>query len=29
VDTIRNYVDLLEWVGSGAAPGRKGAVTLD
>src|SRR6202522_1688118 len=29
VDNIRNYVDLLEWVGSGAAPNGSGASTLN
>ena len=29
VDNIRNYVDLLEWVGSGGASARLGAPTLD
>jgi len=29
VDNIRNYVDLLEWVGSGAGSGRTGTPTLN
>jgi membrane-bound lytic murein transglycosylase F len=29
VDNIRNYVDLLEWVGSGTASGGAGVAALN